>query len=71
MYRAMHVAPAAEARTALRLFVQAVRAFAEDTSDANVDRYLVASRELEDSRRTGRGELSRLERLRIERETAR
>jgi hypothetical protein len=39
-------------RTALQHFVAAVRAFSDDPGPANLERYLVASRELEESRRS-------------------
>jgi hypothetical protein len=41
--------PAAEP-AAVRRFVEAVRALSDDVRPENVDRYLVASRALEDSR---------------------
>lgn len=44
--------PQAE-RTALRQFVDAVLAFSKDPGPANLERYLAASRSLEESRRSG------------------
>jgi hypothetical protein len=47
------VRPATKERTALRQFVDAVVAFSDDHGPANLERYLAASRSLEDSRRSG------------------
>jgi hypothetical protein len=44
---------ATEERSALRQFVDAVVAFSDDHGPANLERYLAASRSLEDSRRSG------------------
>jgi hypothetical protein len=40
-------------RSALRRFVDAVLAFSKDPGPANLERYLAASRSLEESRRPG------------------
>jgi hypothetical protein len=40
-------------RSVLRQFVDAVVAFSDDHSPANLERYLAASRSLEESRRSG------------------
>ncbi len=41
------------ARRAQRLFADAVLAFSDDPGPANLERYLAASRALEESRRAG------------------
>jgi hypothetical protein len=41
------------ARRAQRLFADAVLAFSDDPGPANLERYLAASRALEESRRSG------------------
>jgi phage-related protein len=46
------VRPATEERTALQRFVDAVVAFSNDPTPANLERYLSASRSLEESRRS-------------------
>jgi hypothetical protein len=40
-------------RSALRQFVDAVVAFSDDHNPANLERYLAASRSLDESRRSG------------------
>jgi len=44
---------ATEERSALRQFVDAVVAFSDDHGPANLERYLAASRSLDESRRSG------------------
>jgi hypothetical protein len=41
------------ARSALRQFVDAVHAFSDDPGPENLERYLAASRALEESKRSG------------------
>jgi hypothetical protein len=47
-------------RRAQRLFAEAVLAFSDDPGPANLERYLAASRGLEESRRARRGRRTRI-----------